>query len=100
MSDTSTPPPGDGPEKPPQGPSDIRPIQIEEEMKRSYLDYAMSVIVSRALPDLVAPRLPDALRERLGSLGWHTTTVKLELEVRGTIRAVTGSRPQVVRRGA
>jgi DNA gyrase subunit A len=32
-------------------PSDIRPISIAEEMKRSYLDYAMSVIVSRALPD-------------------------------------------------
>jgi len=30
---------------------DVSPIAIEEEMKRSYLDYAMSVIVSRALPD-------------------------------------------------
>jgi DNA gyrase subunit A len=37
--------PGDG------GPSDIRPVSITEEMKRSYLDYAMSVIVARALPD-------------------------------------------------
>ncbi len=33
------------------GASDIRPISISEEMKRSYLDYAMSVIVARALPD-------------------------------------------------
>ncbi|MCA3604602.1 MAG: DNA gyrase subunit A [Methylobacterium sp.] len=32
--------------------SEIRPISITEEMKRSYLDYAMSVIVSRALPDV------------------------------------------------
>ncbi len=32
-------------------PSDIRPISLIDEMKRSYLDYAMSVIVSRALPD-------------------------------------------------
>ncbi len=32
--------------------SDITPVSIEEEMKRSYLDYAMSVIVSRALPDV------------------------------------------------
>ena len=31
---------------------DIRPIAIEEEMRTSYLDYAMSVIVSRALPDV------------------------------------------------
>ncbi len=32
-------------------PQDIRPVSITDEMKRSYLDYAMSVIVSRALPD-------------------------------------------------
>jgi DNA gyrase subunit A len=39
--------PGD----PGSGPSDTRPVSIVEEMKRSYLDYAMSVIVMRALPD-------------------------------------------------
>ena len=32
--------------------SGIRPVSIVDEMKRSYLDYAMSVIVSRALPDV------------------------------------------------
>ncbi|MDK9721931.1 MAG: DNA gyrase subunit A [Rhodospirillales bacterium] len=38
---------------PPVSPGhDIAPVTIEEEMKRSYLDYAMSVIVSRALPDV------------------------------------------------
>jgi DNA gyrase subunit A len=42
---------GSAPEGP-KGPADIRPITITEEMKRSYLDYAMSVIVSRALPDV------------------------------------------------
>ena len=31
---------------------DIAPVSIEDEMRRSYLDYAMSVIVSRALPDI------------------------------------------------
>ena len=31
---------------------DIFPVSIEQEMRRSYLDYAMSVIVSRALPDV------------------------------------------------
>ncbi|MGA2943020.1 MAG: DNA gyrase subunit A [Xanthobacteraceae bacterium] len=38
---------------PPQagGTSDIRPVSITEEMKKNYLDYAMSVIVARALPD-------------------------------------------------
>jgi len=44
--DDTTPPPG----PPPSG--DIAPISIVEEMKTSYLDYAMSVIVSRALPDV------------------------------------------------
>ncbi|MBX3574928.1 MAG: DNA gyrase subunit A [Mesorhizobium sp.] len=40
--------------KPPQGdePDGIEPVSIIEEMQRSYLDYAMSVIVSRALPDV------------------------------------------------
>ncbi|WP_421762466.1 DNA gyrase subunit A [Devosia sp.] len=33
-------------------PSDIAPISISDEMRKSYLDYAMSVIVSRALPDV------------------------------------------------
>jgi DNA gyrase subunit A len=59
MSDT--PPPTDGP---PEEPTDqpgsedgtavasIQPIEIQEEMERSFLDYAMSVIVSRALPDV------------------------------------------------
>ncbi len=39
------PPPGGGPAP------DTKPVSISDEMKRSYLDYAMSVIVSRALPD-------------------------------------------------
>jgi DNA gyrase subunit A len=30
----------------------IEPVELEDEMQRSYLDYAMSVIVSRALPDV------------------------------------------------
>jgi len=32
-------------------PEDTQPVALEEEMRRSYLDYAMSVIVARALPD-------------------------------------------------
>ena len=45
---------GDGPVGfvPSEDDGDINPISIEEEMKTSYLDYAMSVIVSRALPDV------------------------------------------------
>ena len=47
----ATQPPADEATKPPAG-GDIAPISIVEEMKTSYLDYAMSVIVSRALPDV------------------------------------------------
>jgi DNA gyrase subunit A len=46
LSEPEDPKPGE-----PPGPSDIRPVSILDEMKRSYLDYAMSVIVARALPD-------------------------------------------------
>jgi DNA gyrase subunit A len=35
----------------PQGGANLIPINIEEEMRRSYLDYSMSVIIGRALPD-------------------------------------------------
>jgi DNA gyrase subunit A len=45
LADNDELPPGDG------DPTDIRPVSITEEMKRSYLAYAMSVIVARALPD-------------------------------------------------
>src|SRR3972149_3394150 len=40
--------------------SRIVPQPIEKEMRTSYLDYAMSVIVSRALPDAAPRPLPDA----------------------------------------
>jgi DNA gyrase subunit A len=43
---------GSGPEQPPRKAHDGPTIAVEDEMKRSYLDYAMSVIVSRAIPDL------------------------------------------------
>ena len=57
MADQETPEP---PQKPPpeqlplggDGPRNLIPINIEDEMRRSYLDYAMSVIIGRALPDV------------------------------------------------
>ncbi len=63
MAEQGTPPQGPpAPPPPPQNPllpgaaglsgGDIVPINIEDEMKRSYIDYAMSVIVGRALPDV------------------------------------------------
>ncbi|HZJ53175.1 MAG TPA: DNA gyrase subunit A [Myxococcaceae bacterium] len=48
--DLPTPPPP--PTPPGGGAGDLVPINIEDEMRRSYLDYSMSVIVGRALPDV------------------------------------------------
>ncbi len=45
MSETTLPP--DGPER-----DRVEPVDIQQEMQRSYIDYAMSVIVGRALPDV------------------------------------------------
>ncbi|MPZ72867.1 MAG: DNA gyrase subunit A [Nitriliruptorales bacterium] len=44
------PPQATGPENDPGG--RVEPVEIEDELQRSYLDYAMSVIVGRALPDV------------------------------------------------
>jgi DNA gyrase subunit A len=46
LPDEPTPPPPDG------TPEATPPVTIEEEMRRSFLDYSMSVIVARALPDV------------------------------------------------
>ena len=60
MSDTPDEPAGNGPTQPPIDPpeppgppsfdplrGELLPVVLEDEMRRSYLDYAMSVIVSR-----------------------------------------------------
>ena len=44
MVDVTTPPSGGG--------DRVEPVDIQIEMQRSYIDYAMSVIVGRALPDV------------------------------------------------
>ncbi|WP_037072458.1 DNA gyrase subunit A [Rhizobium sp. PDO1-076] len=73
MTEQSTP--GGG--KFPQG---IEPISIMEEMQRSYLDYAMSVIVSRALPDVRDGLKPVHRRILFGmnelGLDWNKKYVK------------------------
>ncbi len=81
MADDKNPPqdpPAGG--EPPKLPGDIRPITIGEEMKRSFLDYAMSVIVSRALPDVRDGLKPVHRRILFGAdeLGvrWNTKYVK------------------------
>jgi DNA gyrase subunit A len=50
MADEITPPAPPTPPTPP--PLNLVPVNIEDEMRRSYVDYAMSVIIGRALPDV------------------------------------------------
>lgn len=50
-SDSGSEPPVDGPDTGAPGYDNIEPIEIQTEMEQSFLEYAMSVIVSRALPD-------------------------------------------------
>ena len=45
MTDTTLPPDGPAGDR-------IEPVDIQQEMQNSYIDYAMSVIVGRALPDV------------------------------------------------
>ncbi|HJU31548.1 MAG TPA: DNA gyrase subunit A [Hyphomicrobiaceae bacterium] len=64
----------------PGGGSEIRAVSITDEMKRSYLDYAMSVIVSRALPDVRDGLKPVHRRILFGmnelGLDWNKKYVK------------------------
>ena len=56
-------------------------INIEEEMKSSYIDYSMSVIVSRALPDVRDGFKPVHRRILFGMMGlgnlWHGICILL-----------------------
>jgi len=67
LTDDTTTPPDDGRR------GGITPIAIEDELRRSYLDYAMSVIVSRALPD-VRDGLKPVHRRILFSMGEQNHT--------------------------
>lgn len=68
----------------------LQPVEITEEMKRSYMDYAMSVIVSRALPDIrdglkpVHRRILYAANQMsLHATSKHTKSAKIVGEVLG-----------------
>lgn len=49
------------------------------------------------LTEAVRAQIKNANLEQAGSLGWHVTTVKLELEVRGAIERVACPGPQQIR---
>lgn len=56
-------------------------------------------MMAKDLPDRVAELLSDSLRERLGSVAWHTTSVKLHMETLGELRRDPKLKPQhIVRR--
>src|SRR3954465_7440361 len=52
MSDTPLPPDGDDTDNDEDPSLSVQPVALQDEMERSFLDYAMSVIMSRALPDV------------------------------------------------
>src|SRR3954468_5811579 len=63
MSDTPIPPDGDDAGDINDDPSlSVQPVALQDEMERSFLDYAMSVIMSRALPDVRDGLKPVHLR--------------------------------------
>lgn len=51
----------------------------------------------RSLPNLIDARLCTEQRSNLGSVSWYTTTVKLDMEVKGDIERVSGVKPQRLR---
>jgi hypothetical protein len=76
------------------GGSDIAPISIVDEMKASYLDYAMSVIVSRALPDVrdgLKPVHRRILYARTASRAASSVTSWVSITRMATARSTTPS---------
>jgi DNA gyrase subunit A len=78
LADDKTDPPAPPPSAPSAG--EVKPIMIGDEMKKSFLDYAMSVIVSRALPDVRDGLKPVHRRILFGmselGLDWNKKYVK------------------------
>ena len=53
-------------------------------------------VAAKDLPALVRKQLAAGEIESLGSVNWHTTTVKLNMEVEGELQRVPGLKPQHV----
>jgi hypothetical protein len=75
-------------------------VRIERQKYETIKDAILAAIArARELP---FSQLADAVEARLsapfeGSIGWYTTTVKLDLEARGFIERVPGKQPQHLR---
>jgi len=76
----------------------IEPIEIQEEMERSFLEYSMSVIVSRALPDVRDGLKPVHRRILYSMFEQNLLTEPPAREVRGGRRRGHGALPPTVTR--
>lgn len=78
-----------------------KPVRIDQ-WKFELVRSTLARVVPRTLPGVLFSELPELVAaeltaddlERIGSLMWYVTTVKLELEVRGELQRVAGSSPQ------
>lgn len=77
------------------------PVRIPARKYAAIADAILAVVPAEGegfpfadLAGSVAARLDSALGAELGSVSWHTTTVKLDLEARGVLKRATGSGPQ------
>jgi len=52
------------------------------------------------LAELIGPTLPERLFRHMGTVRWYTRAVQLDLEARGVIERVPGSKPSRLRRAA
>lgn len=54
-------------------------------------------VPAKEIAERAGAHLPDDARAELGSLGWHMTTVRLEMEVRGEVERLPGVKPVTLR---
>ena len=85
-------------ETPTPGKQATRIPRWKYEVVRSAIGSAMAEhgesMAFKDLPGEVARRLSEQDRAHLGSVSWYTTVVKLDLEVKGELKRIPGSRPQ------
>ncbi|MCY3637753.1 MAG: hypothetical protein OXG80_01515 [Chloroflexi bacterium] len=61
------------------------------------LDSSADGVEFRSLPSFIDACLNPEQRANLGSVGWYTTTVKLDMEVQGDIERIPNASPQRLR---
>ena len=92
-----TPTPGKKPTRIHKWKYDLLHGLILEILACEMLDGIADGVEFRDLPKLVDARLTTEQKTKLGSVSWYTTTVKLDMEVRGDIVRVPSASPQRLR---